>query len=151
MWTHIRMVALAFSSDLRSLDIVRNQAGNSDGHQGYEMWRVLPVSAVLLRLRTFKMSLVIFLMVCRASSLSLPTPYKTTNRWLHSWLLLSSWSNKRSNKGDTRWVDETNQLRKPALLNTIHILTTDLWPKWDCNQQSPMIILWLKYILVLRE
>lgn len=54
----------------------------------------LPVSAVLLRLSTFKMSLVIFLMVCRASSLNLPTPYRTTNRWLHSWLLLSSWKEK---------------------------------------------------------
>ena len=31
-------------------------------------------SAVLLRLSTFRMSLVIFLMACRASSLCLPTP-----------------------------------------------------------------------------
>lgn len=54
----------------------------------------LPVSAVLLRFSTFKMSLVIFLMVCRASSLNLPTPYRTTKRWLHSWLLLSSWKDK---------------------------------------------------------
>lgn len=35
---------------------------------------LLPVSAVLLRFSTFRMSLVIFLMVCLASSLSLPTP-----------------------------------------------------------------------------
>lgn len=32
----------------------------------------------------------IFLMVCLASSRSLPTPYRTTSRWLHSWLALSS-------------------------------------------------------------
>lgn len=58
----------------------------------------LPVSAMLLRLRTFRMSLVIFLMVCRASSLSLPTPYRTTNLWLHSWLALSSWRPRRDKK-----------------------------------------------------
>lgn len=43
------------------------------------------------------MSLVIFLIVCRASSRCFPTPKRTTNRWLHSWLHDSSWGTKRKN------------------------------------------------------
>lgn len=50
-----------------------------------------PVSAVLFLLSTFKMSLLILLMACRASSRCFPTPKRTTRRWLHSWLLDSSW------------------------------------------------------------
>lgn len=49
-----------------------------------------PVSAVLFLLSTFKISLPILLMAWRASSRCLPTPKRTTSRWLHSWLLDSS-------------------------------------------------------------
>lgn len=43
------------------------------------------------------MSLVIFLIVCRASSRCFPTPKRTTSLWLHSWLHDSSWGTKRDN------------------------------------------------------
>lgn len=79
----------------------REEDGGRRGHRAEannDGVEALPVSAVLLRLRTFRMSLVIFLMVCRASSLSLPTPYRTTSRWLHSWLALSSWRPRKDQK-----------------------------------------------------
>lgn len=91
MVTHIKMVAFAFSCSGQHDSTQTKEVPNTKINKCEES---LPVSAVLLRLRTFKMSLVIFLMVCRASSLNLPTPYRTTNRWLHSWLLLSSWKEK---------------------------------------------------------
>lgn len=78
----------------------RQQGQRSEGNNRVEP---LPVSAVLLRLSTFKMSLVIFLMVCRASSRSLPTPYRTTSRWLHSWLALSSWRRPKDKLNTLYW------------------------------------------------
>lgn len=67
-----------------------------------------PVSAVLFLLSTFKMSLLILLMACRASSRCFPTPKRTTRRWLHSWLLDSSWEGGQEGKsrsGCCPWGD----------------------------------------------
>ena len=46
---------------------------------------------------SFTFSLLAFFAMRRASSRALPTPYKTTSRWLHSWVDISSW-------GIGKWV-----------------------------------------------